>query len=113
MPAPRISLPPLRRRVGRPSGRVGSGEHGFRKGLAQRAGNSLFCTVAPLSRPLLTQGPPSPAEGGCASVPDHHFFRASNDPERDLEIHWSVRERGLCLGQKALNTLTSRRVNIA
>ncbi|AWN36881.1 hypothetical protein DK427_15010 [Methylobacterium radiodurans] len=23
-----------------------------------------FCPVAPLTRPLLTQGPPSPAEGG-------------------------------------------------
>ena len=43
---------------------VGRGERGIRKGRSLDEGGTFFCTVAPLSRPLLTQGPPSPAEGG-------------------------------------------------
>ena len=40
------------------------GGEGQRDGSGFRTCRALSGSVAPLSRPLLTQGPPSPAEGG-------------------------------------------------
>ncbi|TXN43493.1 hypothetical protein FV228_31460, partial [Methylobacterium sp. WL18] len=42
----------------------GEGNPGSGGGATGLTGEVLFCTVAPLSRPGLTAGPPSPAEGG-------------------------------------------------
>jgi len=57
-----LSLPPLRGRMGRPSGRVGRGERGFRTVRSCFEGQSLFCTVAPRSRP--PSGATLPRKGG-------------------------------------------------
>ncbi len=49
---------------GYPAQQGGEGSDASIRGAALMKASALAGTVAPLSRALLTQGPPSPAEGG-------------------------------------------------
>ncbi|MCJ2064813.1 cisplatin damage response ATP-dependent DNA ligase [Methylobacterium sp. J-088] len=61
---PTTPLPPPSAGEGTLRSRGGEGNAGADRGAGLHEGHATSGSVAPLSRPLLTQGPPSPAEGG-------------------------------------------------
>jgi len=81
----RDSLPPLRGRVGRPSGRVGRGEPGFSKERDRHDGQSpVLRRCSPLPTPFGGHPPPRRGEGRRVLVSERLLLQSRGQPDRVL-----------------------------